>query len=180
MPRFKKGDIAFHCDHWREHAAINIKVRGWIQDVKLPMSQGRFSTDGGKTWTESFTTPGFTLDWIEEHLADRQRDDWFWIACNDAVEMMIEDAKELFPGVKFWQEGRSGGWLVGNFTHGDVEGWDAIMVSKWGMLSKWCHAYRSDFWRSFANLVYHNVFLPWKENQDGIEEARLTAEAAVA
>ena len=180
MPRFRRADVEFHSDWGPAHTAINIKVRGWIRDVKLPMSEGRFSTDGGKTWTEGFTAPAFTLSWIDKHLTDKQRDGWFWIACNDAVEGMIEDAKELFPGVKFWQEGRSGGWLVGDFTRQDVEGWDAIQVSKWGRLSKWCHAEQSDFWRSFADLVYHNVFLPWKKNKGGIEEARLTAEAAVA
>jgi len=127
---------------------------------------GRFSDDGGATWQDSRTDYRFTWDWIDEHLTQEWLDQWWWIAADDKLEMVLDYAKELFPGEKFYTEGRSGGWLVMDRTgHSDVDSWDAIMVGKWGRLVKFARACADDVNRTMLDLLYVNVFLGWLEEQ---------------
>lgn len=60
-------------------------------------------------------------------------------AWESAVERFWESATqyvaEIFPGVKCYSEGRSGGWLI---AHGleDPEEWDAVTLAKWRKLAR--------------------------------------------
>lgn len=157
-PRFRKSDIQFHSDMYRAaQPAINIKVRDDPRKLTPYLAIG--------------CDYRFTWDWIDEHVSDDDQSEWWWDACNNLAGQLVEDAQEnLFPGEKFYTEGRSGGWLVMHgYTRSDVEGWDAIMVSRWGQLVKFAGYYVADVGRMMLELIYINVFLPWKDKQDELE-----------
>lgn len=81
---------------------------------------------------------------VEEHfkcseqVAERALS-WAWnVAVRNFWEEVEGIAKHyLGEHVKVWQEGRSGGWLVVEGL-GPVEDWNALAVSRWARLVRWC------------------------------------------
>lgn len=188
----RKDDIDFHSDGMGRtaHAAVNVKVRDSIRSVKLPLDLGGVSDADGKNFREVFTDPGFTHDWIEEHVPDI--DAYFEMACADGWEQLGEEAERIWgSGYHVHSEGRSGGWAVvcygstcghgrsgqTQFDRDDVAGWDAIALSKWARFAKFARAVADDVTRSMVDSIYVNVFEPWKEEQERVakEESALPA-----
>jgi len=114
----RKQDIEFHSDGFgrRSNPAVDVKQRGKF----------------GPSVSELCAKFGCDDETAEKALQ---------LAWDSAQEQFWESAKEwadeLFPGAEMYSEGRGAGWLT---IHGlpDVESWDAIAVSKWARLAKWC------------------------------------------
>lgn len=170
--QFCKDDIEFHSDGYRAgNAAINIKVYSDPRRVPLPLDLGSYRNVGETEWHKSETDYRFTWDWIDEHLTEEQLNEWWWLAANNNLEMVLDYAKELFLGEKFHTEGRSGGWLVMDRAGSDVvASWGALMVSKWGRLAKYARAAADDVNRTMLDLIYFNVFVGWLEEQEQHEQ----------
>jgi hypothetical protein len=114
----RKSEIELHSDRCGAplHPAVNVKVRA-VPSVE-PIAE-RFVC--------SRQAAERALEFAFESARER-----FW-------EQAEAVAAEIFAGwrCRVYSEGRSGGWLA---VHGlpPVDGWDAVMVSKWARLSKWC------------------------------------------
>ena len=127
----KKSEIQFHRDGYGPaHPAINVKCRDFARGLtaeKLGCEQGVFET-----------AAQFAFESAQEQ---------FW---NGAEE----EVKTLFPGAHMYSEGRSSGWLA---VHGlpAVETWDAVMVSRWARLVKFCA--RKIEYQSRADVVAENI-----------------------
>lgn len=165
----RRTDVEFHSDGFRpSRPAVNVKVRGSYDDVTLPLELGGVSEDGGKTWQAVLTDPLFTHEWIEDNMSEESVFGFFDAACQDAWEMLTEDAKEIFGShVKVYSEGRSGGWAVVDGLP-EFDTWDAIMLGKWGKFTRYARAYADDVPRAMVDLIYANVFEPWKDHEDDI------------
>lgn len=132
MTRYRKDDVDFHSDGNRPaHAAVNVKHYGPYL--------------GGKV-VDHFKCSQQTAEQALQYSLESAQE-VFW-------ENVQEYVKELFgPTAKVFSEGRSGGWLVPSFprqgfTREDVEGWDALALTTWARLVKWCTveiAYRSSW-----------------------------------
>lgn len=117
MSRFRKVDIETHSDRSRSRPAVNVKY----------YAGGDLTDNVVEYFKCSRELAEQALAYAFESAQQR-----FW---EDAQEY----ARELFgKHVKVYSEGRSGGWLVVHGIDENVEGWDAIAVSKWGRLVKWC------------------------------------------
>lgn len=159
---YTKADVETHRDNFGpQRPAVNVKIRGWIGDVRLPLDLGRVSEDGGETWQDVRTDARFTHEWISEHVSPETLDFLFGQACSDGFERLNEEAREIFgAGVEVWAEGRSGGWAVVSGL-GDVEDWDAPMLAKWRRFEKFARAERDDVLRQVVESVYINEFEAW-------------------
>jgi hypothetical protein len=122
MAQFRKTDVEFHSDRSRgQHAAVNVKHYGPYLGNKV---------------VEYFS--------CSEQVAEQALGYTFEMAQQSFWEQAEEWVKELWgPTAKVFSEGRSGGWLVPSFprqgfTEEDVQGWDALALSKWAKLVKWC------------------------------------------
>jgi len=117
MPRYRKADI----DTWaafnhRRVPAVNVKVYHYPTTGKV---------EGAFNCSESAASQA--LQFAFESAQQR-----FWEDVQDV-------ARDIFgKHVKVYAEGRSGGWLIVDGINEDVESWDAIAVSRWGRLTKWC------------------------------------------
>ncbi len=146
--------------------AVNVKVYGNVDKVKLPLDMGGSApADDPTNFTWHTSDPAFTHDWIDAHVNDVD-EIWWDVACSDGWESLDMEAERIFGrGVKVYQEGRSGGWAV---VHGldDVESWDAIAVSRWSRFAHVARAIADDIPRSMVWLLYVNEF----ENIEETEE----------
>ena len=117
MPRFRKADIeTWGAFNRRTTPAINVKVYHYPTTSKV---EDAFSC------SESVASQA--LQFAFESAQQR-----FWEDARD-------EARTIFgKHVKVYSEGRSGGWLIVDGINEDVESWDAIAVSRWGRLAKWC------------------------------------------
>jgi len=120
MGSYSKDDITCHRDRFGpRHPAINVKVRQWGYDAEQLM-EDEPALD--KVQAEAILQEVYTV-----HATG------FW----DDAQWKVE---ELWGrGLKVYQEGRSGGWLV---VHGlpDVDEWDGKMLMKWRSLEVWAKA----------------------------------------
>jgi len=172
MPKgYRKIDVQFHADWMHdERPAVNVKVYGSIDDVKLPLDLGSFSEDGGKTFTAVTTDPKFTQDWVRGNVIERDQevDTFVWeFAIEDGREQITEFAKELWgPNTKVDFEGRSGGWAVphgGNMS--SFEDWNAIDLAKWYRFEKYAKAVADDVPRAMLENIYVNEFEVQNESE---------------
>lgn len=116
--RFRKSDIEFHSEGYgrRNRPAVNVKVYHFQTDWKV-----------ADTFHCSEEIAQQALNFSFESAQSR-----FWEDAQDRAE-------EIWGrGVKVYSEGRSGGWLIVDGIGEDVESWDAIAVSQWGRLVRWC------------------------------------------
>ncbi len=145
----KKADVETHYEYGRRKPAVNIKVRGWLNEEAVTASE--------------YAAEGLTLAWIEEHLTEEQRAAWWQAACEDGFEQAQDDAREIFGShVKCWQEGRSGGWLVVEGI-ADIDSWDAIMLGKWRRFARWTQSTADYTPARTVDLIAINVWEPWCE-----------------
>ena len=164
---FKKEDIEYHYDSGRSRPAVNVKVYGRIQDVKLPFCTGVMKDVGETEFKEYYSDPEFTHEWIEEHLTDEDLNSHFDWACQWNWEWLNDEAERIFgPGYKVYSEGRSGGWAVVHpITKSDVEDWDAIDLNKWRAFVKSAKAAAKDIPRAMVEDIYHNDFEQWDQER---------------
>jgi hypothetical protein len=169
MARFKKSDITFHSDGYRERKpAVNVKVYDSL-------------AQGFAKWAavEPDHDPRFTVEWIEANLSDEAQSDYFTFACENGIEDAENDAQELWGSrlygrdVTVYTEGRSGGWLIVDGIDIDVESWDAIAVAKWGKFARWARATADYTMARMVDMIYINRFDQWADE----ESERIGAEA---
>ncbi len=161
---FKKEDIEYHYDMGRSRPAVNVKVYGRIQDVKLPFCTGVMKDVGETEFKEYYSHPEFTHEWIEEHISDDELNNAFDWACQCEWEWLSDEAERIFgPGHKVYSEGRSGGWAVVHpITSSDVESWDAIELNKWKEFSKTAKATAAYIPNRIVEDIYYNYFEEWE------------------
>lgn len=138
--------------------AVNVKVRGSLWDVKLPLELGQVSDDGGKTWQTVTTADEFTHDWIEENLPERTVQAFYDMALEGGWEQLQSEAEDIFGDVKVYSDGRSGGWAVVTGLP-DVESWDAIAVGRWARFEKIARAIAADMPRAAVDLIHASVYV---------------------
>jgi hypothetical protein len=158
VKHYSKEDVETHStSHYGPGLpAVNVKVRGDWRRVTLPLELG--SVDGVPMRTD----PLFSREWVESLASDTQESAWNTV-CESGIESLIEDAREVLgPGVKVWQAGRSGGWLVVEGLP-RLESWDAIALGKWRKWERYCRLAADDIPRAFLDSLYFNVFLPMLE-----------------
>ncbi len=171
--KWTKADIQTHNSGGiggPQYPAVNIKVYAHWRKHPLPLSIGSSGPVGGPM-TEHFTDPRFTHDWVEENLSEREIDSWWQDACEHNYEHAKGNAEEMLGvrGLKIFQAGRSGGWLIVDGLP-DIPQWNVVLMGKWRKFEKFCKACAADVPYVFLNLVYHNVFLPKVVGQE--EEAQ--------
>lgn len=89
-------------------------------------------------------------------------------ACEQGWIMLQTDAEETFgPAAKVYSAGRSGGWCVVEGI-GDVDGWDAVMVAKWGRFCKWAAGTVESIPYDMVAFLYLNH---WEARREAIEQA---------
>lgn len=92
----------------------------------------------------------------EEATAERALEFWFESACECFWESIGDTITHCFPGydVKYYSEGRSGGWLV---LHGlpDIESWDAILIARFAKFERLVHA--DIKWRSTREQIANDI-----------------------
>jgi hypothetical protein len=109
----KKIEIEQRCEFGRWYPSINVKVYQFAKGLDM---------EGFACSEETFNKAmGFAFESAQER---------FW-------ENALEKVKELWPWSSVYSSGRSGGYLVVKGLH-LVDYWDAIMISKWAKLVKWC------------------------------------------
>ena len=104
-----KSAIEFHSDRGPSLPAVNVKCHHFPG-----------ADDICRRWPDC---PTETAEKAAEY-AYEQACECFWKAIHETAEYY------LGAGVKVWQQGRSGGWLVVE-TLPAVETWDAIKVAAW-------------------------------------------------
>lgn len=166
--RFTKADITFHRIGYGSTStpAVNVKVYASPGPAEWKMLQGHEGADRR-----------FDQAWIDQHLTDRQRDTWWSAALEDGWEQLQRDidAEHVWPfPVKVWSEGRSSGWaIIGHGENGrkhwdrdDVASWDAVAVARWGKFARIARSCADDVPYQYLSLIYANVYLPWREDED--------------
>ena len=163
----RKADIQFHGIGYgyRVGPAVNVKIHD--RPTKQLCEQ--------VSAMEGPDDPRFTLEWIDQHLSDDQRNTYWEFACSDAWERLQEavNAENIFGRqVEIFSEGRSGGWAMvkGFEDRSVVEGWDAIAVSRWAKFATYARQQADDVPYQYLDLIYINWFQAWAENQDQAAE----------
>ena len=123
---YSRADVRTHSDNFGpRRPAVNVKVYRDIRDA----------------WPEFERTerpePGFTLEWIEEHVTEERLGEIFG-HCAEAEFEYLErwatgaDGDSLFPDdrVTLHVEGRSGGWIAVDGLR-DIEEWSAVELARW-------------------------------------------------
>lgn len=151
----KKSDIEYHSDGFgrRSRPAINVKCRNWPQAHKIAEKLG---------CTEAQAEHASELAWQSACQS-------FWDDAQDLADHYLKDGR-------VYSEGRCAGWLVVDGL-GDVESWDAIMVSRWARFAKSvaddikyrssleqvCESIEANEWHKDGSELYNFV-----ERKDGI------------
>ena len=164
MTRFKKADIKFHSEGYGRNMrpAVNVKVYDTLTDHLVE-----------RVKDEQGLPSAFSLEWIDEHLTDDARSDWFNIACTDGWEMLTELAREIWhhnPRIEVYSVGRSGGWAVVEGISKCVEDWDAIDVARWGRFAKLARELADGIMYQVVDLIAVNEFMPWLEHGMAVAE----------
>lgn len=166
--------VQMHSEMGREaHPAVNVKINAIRPDFEalLPLPLGSTKGPEDADFIEHFTDPGFTLEWIEEHVSESEREGWWQQACEDHFEQAAALAKETFGDhVEVYSEGRSGGWLV-VYGLGDVEDWDEQQVTTWATFAEQVRKIADDVPYGYLWSLNANVYEP--------EQERVEAEAEV-
>lgn len=158
--RYKKEDVTFHSDNWRErHAAANVKVYGYPTADLVR----RVLADNGLS---SRQDPDMILDALQ--AAEESGDYSAWeMGCESGWDMLANDAEELFGrGHSVTSEGRSGGWAVvtyngrPTFDAEDVEGWDAIELSRWARFVRYARDAAEDVPYQIVSAYVLNRLVP--------------------
>lgn len=162
-----KDDIEFHSDYFGPvRPAVNVKIYADWRRVSLPLDMGRYSDDQGKTWKNNGTDAGFTVEWIEENVSEGAFETYFQLACENGWEALQDIAEEIYgKDAKVYSEGRSGGWAVVHGIDDDVDGWDAVALSKWRKFAKLARATADDVPRALLDGLYANVYEPERDEQ---------------
>ena len=148
---------------------MNVKVYGDLSDGFRAFE--RYADAEGDEDRE-----GFTEEWVREHLSDGQLDSWFWEVCAFEFEMVEQDAAEIFgSGVKCWQEGRSGGWVVVDGLP-ELEDWDAVALAKWRRFERFAKAIAADVPYQLVSSLYLNV---WQAERAEAEESARAASLGI-
>lgn len=171
----RKADIqrSYH-NGSRGEPMLNIKIYG-----PVPQSvAAQVEADSGMT--------GFAA-WYAAQDSDDV--DWAWqVACEDGVEQATDVAGDIFGDAygkhahdrrRVWQAGRSGGWLYVNGLD-DIDGWDAIAVSRWGRFATRIEDIVNDTPYRFLMLLAINDYASQCEMFDDAETMRdkILADAA--
>lgn len=180
MAHFTKADVQYHGLGYGSTMvpAVNVKV---------------YAQPGPKDWAQLYREEEdrrFDAEWVDAQLTDEQRGYWWSEACQRGWEQIQNDvaADTLFRRpVEVYSEGRSSGWAYVDyprnypgrtghvFTREDVQGWDAVAIARWGKFARYCRETVADVPFQYLWLLYHNVYLPWREEED----LRLAKAAAV-
>lgn len=121
----------------------------------------------------------FDLHWVNEHVSEEQQSQWWYHACEHGYEQAETDAQEIFgEHVKVWSAGRMGGWVVVDKLP-EIESWDALMLAKWKRFANFARAEADDTPRMTAELIYHNVYVEWRERQDQFADDAAAAELPI-
>jgi hypothetical protein len=160
----KKTEITYHGIGYGAEAgpAVNVKIHASPTNA-LALDVTR-QYDG--------EDPRFTLDWIDAHLSEGQRNGWWEDACRHAWEQLQNDVntENVFDRsgkVEIISEGRSGGWaIVRGWTRDTVTGWDAVAVARWGKFARYARETANDVPFQYLAGIYLNVFEDWARNQD--------------
>lgn len=111
---------------WRDgHAAINIKTPYRTIEASVR-----------KANREDPLPDGMTAEWVEANISDDRYQTIWEMICESELEYFTDWAAEIMPGVTFYQAGRSGGWAVSDYGPDEVNGWDAVMLAKWGKIER--------------------------------------------
>lgn len=115
--KYTKEDVKFHREGYygKSYPAVNVKVYHWpkISDLERELSCSEEEAEKA----------------VE--IAFQSAQEAFW-QLGEAEEIV----NECFgKGVKFYSEGRSGGWLIVQGLK-DFEYWDAIDLAKWRKFEK--------------------------------------------
>jgi len=112
MKGYKKGAVEFHNDrlYSPRRPAINVKVYSFPSAAKIA---ARFN--------------------CSESQAEKAGEFAFNMACRAFWESVGDIISKYFPGVKWYQGGRSGGWLE---LESDPKTWDGIRLNHWALLER--------------------------------------------
>jgi hypothetical protein len=170
--------VDMHSEMGRDpHPAVNIKLLMSYNDLNvrmdalLPLDLGGVANADGSNFREIRTDERFTLEWIDEHLTDEEKSNWWEAACSDNFAQGVQLAEETWPHrkIEVYTEGRSGGWLV---VHGleDPEDWPQQDIDTWAKFKEQVRALVDDVPRAYLWLINANVFEPWTEELDKAAE----------
>lgn len=166
----RKADIEYHGLGYgsKRVPAVNVKVRDWDwQRAFLKWVK----------WYRDYD-PRFTVEWIEEHVSDEQKDQIFWRSCEQGWEDLQEKAEEIYGShVKVYSEGRSGGWAYIDGMNTDVDSWDAIEFTQWRSFSNYAKRRAKSILADCVDSIYINEFDLWADEQVEIrdEQSELAA-----
>lgn len=185
MARFTRADIRYHGLGYGSTMvpAVNVKI---YEDTKAS-HLAAFELAMGEEFDRRFT-----LEWVNGQ-PDKDRYSCWDEALREGWEQLQEDtnAEDVFGRtVEVFSEGRQGGWAYvdwprsqrqagtrGNlFTKDDVSTWDAVAVARWGKFVRYCRETCQDQHHRYLWRLFHDIYLPWREDED----RRLAAEAADA
>lgn len=156
MRKYTQDDVQQHTVGYGHNVlpAVNVKVyanvtHGIVEEV---------NRDHG------YAADGPDLEWVESQLEDSP--DWFDSACEFESEYLREWGAEIFAEaghrVKFWHEGRSGGWIVAKGLP-DLEEWDAILLGKWRKFERIAREIANGVPYQMVALLLFNVWEPMQE-----------------
>lgn len=157
MARYRKDDVEFHSDGFRERRpAVNVKTDPWNWERHIGAAR-EYEGDG--------LDPRFE-DWYREAAERDGFLDGYWeFACEAGWETLQADAEFYFgAGVKVYSEGRSGGWAVVDGLP-DFEDWDAIMLTKWHGFAESARIIADGIPGDMAILASINAFESWLATQ---------------
>lgn len=149
MARFKKTDIETRYECGCEYPVINVKCYSF----------------GGDLTAEKLNCSEETFQKAMEYAWDSACEQ-FWEEIQDMVQSLFCDEPKCGI-VKVFQAGRSGGWLVVNEGLPPIEEWDAIMVSRWGYLTREVGR-QIDYFRNEEIVKDSIISNRW--NEDGAEQ----------
>jgi hypothetical protein len=168
MARYKKSDVEqIRPNYYGERVpAVNVKVYGSMRDIKLPLSLGQSSDDGGKTWIDSLTDAEYTHDWIEENVSDSAQNSVWESVIAEGWEQIQNAADEIYgEGYKVYSAGRSGGWAyIENLP--DFDSWDAIDLAKWRKFELAAKAIAADVPYQMVVSLYMNEYEYIRDNAE--------------
>lgn len=157
---YTRDNVETHCQGYYgpQLPAVNVKVRGGLESVSLPLDLGQVSEDGGATFTPVTTPEDFTREWLEGLPEEATGALWEW-ALESGWEMLRADAAEIFSAydIEVWAEGRSGGWAVVSGLP-EIEEWDAVLLAKWRRFERFAKGYAADIPRAMAELAFLNLW----------------------
>ena len=121
MARYTKEDVRFHSDGFgrRAHPAVNVKAHRFVSADDVVDRYGCAESTAEKALEYTF----------EMHSES------FWDQAPEELDYFFGERH----GLKVYQEGRSGGWLIVDGLP-PIEEWDAIALSKWARFEKWARA----------------------------------------